>query len=432
MQRIIEKKLLDWATKKQYKPLLVRGARQVGKSWSIRNLGNAHFNGYFVEINLEKSPQLQAVFKQDFNVKRIIQELELLLEISIIPNKTLIFIDEIQECPEAIVALRYFYEDLPDLHIIAAGSLLEFVLSEISFPVGRIEQMAMYPLTFVEFLWAINKIKLATVLQQKPTAQSNIINKEIQDAMQKYFIVGGMPACINTFTETNSFIAVQKIQEDLLFTYQQDFNKYTPYVNVDCINDVMQQAVQKIGQQIIYTKLSDRFTMPTIKKAFDALTKAKILHKVKNISVSGLPLTATGKQLKSIFIDIGLLVKYSGINTAKELEKETLLGIFNGALAEQFVGQEIMAYQNELNYWARTEKSSTAEVDYIIVQNGNIIPIEVKAAAKGALRSLHLLLENYSHIKEAYIFSEAPVGKMDKLYFVPIAYTSAMIANSNS
>ncbi len=432
MQRIIENKLLDWASKKQYKPLLVRGARQVGKSWSIRNLGNTHFNGYFVEINLEKSPQLHSIFKQDFNVKRIIQELELLLEISIIPNKTLIFIDEIQECPEAIVALRYFYEDLPNLHIIAAGSLLEFVLSEISFPVGRIEQMAMYPLTFVEFLWAINKVKLATVLQQKPKQQSSIIDKEIEQVLQKYFIVGGMPACINTFIETESYIAVQKIQEDLLFTYQQDFNKYKPYVNVDCINDVMQQAVQKIGQQIIYTKLSDRFTMPTIKKAFEALTKAKLLHKVKNISVAGLPLTASGKQLKSIFLDIGLLVKYSGINTKKELEKETLLGMFKGALAEQFVGQEIIAKQNELNYWARTEKSSTAEVDYVIVQNGNIIPIEVKASAKGALRSLHLLLENYSHIKEAYIFSEAPVGKMDKLHFVPIAYTSAMIANSIS
>ena len=430
MQRFTEKKLLEWAQKKHFKPLLVRGARQVGKSWSIRNLGNTYFKDHFVEINLEKSTNLHSIFKQDLDVKRIIRELELVLDVSLIPSKTLIFIDEIQECPEAIAALRYFYEEVPNLHIIAAGSLLEFVLSEISFPVGRIEQLAMYPMTFIEFLWAINKTKLASFLQEKPTLQSNHINQEISEALKKYFVIGGMPACINCFTQTNSFLEVQKIQEDLLFTYQQDFNKYKPYINVDCVNDVMQQTIQKIGQQIIYTKLSDRFTMPTIKKAFEALTKARLLHKVKNVSLAGLPLTATGKQFKSIFIDIGLLVKYSGINTTKELEKDNLLGMFKGALAEQFVGQEIMAYQNELHYWARTEKSSTAEVDYVIVQNGNIIPIEVKASASGTLRSLHLLLESYPHITEAYIFSEAPTGKLNKLHFIPIAYTGAMIANT--
>jgi uncharacterized protein len=427
MQRFVEISLQKWATKKLHKPLLIRGARQVGKSWSIRNLGKTHFKGNYIELNLEKNPNLHPIFKQNFDVSRIIQELELVLGSNIVVGKTLVFIDEIQECPEAILALRYFYEDMPNLHIIAAGSLLEFVLTDISFPVGRVEQLAMYPMTFIEFLWAINKAKLATVLQQKPTTQSDVILQEIKLALQKYFIVGGMPECVNVFTATNSFLEVQKIQEDLLFTYQQDFNKYKPNVNTDCINDVLQNCVQKVGQQIVYTKLSDRFTMPTIKKAFESLTQARLLHKVKNVSVAGLPLTATGKQFKAIFLDIGLLVKYSGINTAKELENETLLGMFKGALAEQFVGQEIIAAKNELMYWARTEKNSAAEVDYVIEQDGNIIPIEVKAAAKGALRSLHLLLDTYPKIKKAYIFSEAPLGTMDKFQFIPIGYVSKML-----
>jgi uncharacterized protein len=427
MQRLIAISLQNWASKKLHKPLILRGARQVGKSWSIRNLGKTHFMGNFVELNLEKSPNLHAIFKQNFDVHRIIQELELVVGSTIVTGKTLVFIDEIQECPEAIVALRYFYEDMPNLHIIAAGSLLEFVLTDISFPVGRIEQLAMYPMTFIEFLWAINKTKLAAILQEKPSVQNDIVTQETKLALQKYFIIGGMPECVNMFCASNSFLEVQKVQADLLFTYQQDFNKYKPNVNTDCLNDVLQSCVQKVGQQIVYTKLSDRFTMPTIKKAFEALTNARLLHKVKNVSVAGLPLRASGKQFKAIFLDIGLLVKYSGINTAKELENETLLGLFKGALAEQFVGQEIIASKNELVYWARTEKNSTAEVDYVFEQEGNIIPIEVKASAKGALRSLHLLMGTYPHLKTAYIFSEAPLGAIDQFKFIPIGYTSAML-----
>jgi uncharacterized protein len=429
MQRNISHSLEKWASKEEHKPLLIRGARQIGKSWSVRNLGNTYFKDNYVELNLEKTPSLHAVFKQDFVVSRIVQELELVLNSNITPGKTLLFIDEVQECPEAILALRYFYEDMPELHIVAAGSLLEFVLTDISFPVGRIEQLAMYPMTFVEFLWAIGKSKIAELIQEKPKPQSSIVMQEIKIALQQYFIVGGMPECVKTFVKTNSFIAVQAIQADLLFTYQQDFHKYKPAVDTDCINDVLQNTVQKVGQQIVYTKLSDRFTMPTIKKAFEALANARLLHKVKNVSIAGLPLTPAGKQFKAVFLDIGLLVKYSGMNIANEMKNETLLGMFKGALAEQFVGQELVAVQNELNYWARTEKNSTAEVDYVIIEEGSIIPIEVKASAKGALRSLHVLLESHQHITKAYIFSEAPLGKLDQYNFVPIAYVNAFLNN---
>jgi uncharacterized protein len=430
MIRNIAHSLEKWAEKKEHKPLLIRGARQIGKSWSVRNLGKTYFRNNYIELNLEKTPSLHAIFKQDFVVSRIIQELELVLNVTIVPGKTLVFIDEIQECPEAILALRYFYEDMPQLHLIAAGSLLEFVLTDISFPVGRIEQLAMYPMTFVEFLWATGKSKLAELILQKPKIQSELVNQEIKAALQKYFIVGGMPECINTFVKTNSFTAVQAVQADLLFTYQQDFHKYKPAVDTDCINDVLQNTVQKVGQQIVYTKLSDRFTMPTIKKAFEALTNARLLHKVKNVSVAGLPLTSAGKQFKAVFLDIGLLVKFSGMNIAQEMKTDTLLGMFKGALAEQFVGQELIALQNELNYWARTEKNSTAEVDYVIANEGSILPIEVKSSAKGALRSLHVLLKNYPNITKAYIFSEAPLGTIDQFNFVPIAYVSAMLSNS--
>lgn len=427
MKRISEKYLEEWALKINHKPLIIRGARQIGKSYSVRHLGQTFFKGNFVEINLEKNPSLHAIFKQDFVVSNIIQDLELVLNISITPGKTLVFIDEIQECPEAILALRYFYEEMPILHVIAAGSLLEFVLSDISFPVGRVEQLNMYPMTFVEFLWAINKSKIADLLQQKPIQQSQVVLDQFKTHLQQYFIVGGMPEAVNTFVKTNSYVAVQAIQADLLFTYQQDFHKYKPAVNTDCINDVLQNTVQKIGQQIIYTKLSERFTMPTIKKAFEVLANARLLHKVSNVSLAGLPLTPTGKQFKAIFLDIGLLIKHSGLNIAKELEQQSLLALFKGALAEQFVGQEIVASQNTLNYWARTEKNSTAEIDYVIVKEGEIIPIEVKSGTKGALKSLHVLFENYPNIKKAYIFSEAPLGMVEQYHFMPIGYVSSLV-----
>jgi len=251
--------------------------------------------------------------------------------------------------------------------------------------------------------------------------------QEIKTASQKYFIVGGMPECLLTFDKSNSYLAVQSLQSDLLFSYNQDFHKYKPAVKTDCINDVLQNCVQKVGQQIIYTKLSDRFTMPTFKKAFEALKNARLIHKVSNVSLTGLPMTTSGKQFKAIFLDIGLLVKYSGINIAKELENESLLGIFRRVLAEQFIGQEIIATRNELNYWARTEKNSSAEVENVIVKEGEIIPIEVKSVAKGALRSLHLLLETHTNINKALVFSEARLGVAEKLNFVPLAYLSAMI-----
>ena len=428
MQRVIEKSLEKWASGKAPKPLLIRGARQVGKSWSVRQLGNMLFPGKYVEINFEKMPNLHQVFKEDFDVQRIVQELELLMNVSIEKGSTLLFFDEIQECPEAIIALRYFYEDMPGLHVVAAGSLLEFALSTISFPVGRIEQIAMHPFTFVEFLRATGKEKIANLLELQPVEQSEMVTQIISKSLEAYFIVGGMPACINEYLETNNFAKVQVVQENLLLSYQQDFNKYRPFVNVDCLSDVLQNVVQKIGQQIIYTKLSDRFTMPTIKKAFEALTKARLLHKVTNVSVAGLPLAASGKQFKSIFLDIGLFTKFSRLNIIEELEKKALSSMFNGALAEQFVGQEIMAKNNELNYWARTEKSSTAEVDYVIVQEGKIIPIEVKAAVSGSLRSLHLLLQSNAHIKSALVISNARLGKIDNLHFIPLGHTGQFVS----
>lgn len=254
-----------WAVKKRRKPLIINGARQIGKSWTVRQLGKTKFRGNFVEINFERTPQLSTVFEQDLNVKRIVGELEILLNVSIGKN-TLLFFDEIQECPKAIVSLRYFFEDLPHIPVIAAGSLLEFQLKDISFPVGRIELLDMFPMNFEEFLRANQNDALLPYLNKPEKRTTPAIEQKIYAELLNYFWVGGMPACVYEFSQNKNYRDVRKIQQDLLYTFQLDFSRYNPLVNKDCLMDILGSVSTHVCSQIIYSRLSDRFTVPTIKR----------------------------------------------------------------------------------------------------------------------------------------------------------------------
>jgi uncharacterized protein len=415
--------LITWKDKTNRKPLIINGARQVGKSWLVRNFGENYFENDIVVINFEKQKDLHIIFKQNFDVQRIILELQLVLGISIVKGKTLVFFDEIQSCSEAMGSLRYFYEDLPDLHIIAAGSLLDFEFRDQPYPVGRVEIMNLHPMSFTEFLVANDKQSLADFLKQPPREISTAVENVLSEQLQLYFIVGGMPECVKYYIDTQDFIGIREIQNNLLYTYEQDFKKYKPSINNDCLQDVIENIAKYIGNQIIYSKLSDRFTIPTIKKGVDLLKTARLIDIVPNVSISGLPLTPSGKQFKTFFLDIGLLIRKRQIDYAGLYTKRQLTSAFEGVLAEQFVAQQILTHTDDsLSYWARTEPGANSEIDFVMVQEGKIIPIEVKAGSSGSLKSLHYLLEKYPNIEKAVVYSLAKQGVIEKINFLPIYY----------
>ena len=425
MKRFIEQKLIAWKQADSRKPLIVRGARQVGKTFSILQFGKNYFQGKVHVIDLEKRLDIHPVFEKNLDVKRIIAELELILDTAITPGEDLLFFDEIQSCPRALMALRYFYEDLPELHVIAAGSLLEFALKEISFPVGRIQFLEMYPLTFSEFLLALGKERLLKALSESDKNISETAHQLLLQNIKDYFLVGGMPEAVRVFSETQNYRRVFEIQEQLVETFRQDFAKYAPFTDKRCLNAVLLNSARMVGQRAKYNRLAEGFSNPTIKKAFDLLRMARIVHKVPAASPAGLPLGASAneRKFKIVFLDIGLMQFLNGVKIYREFGKEDLLSIYNGALAEQFVGQELIACKKgALYFWAREAKSSTAEVDYLTVARGDICPIEVKSGKAGRLKSLHLLLQEYPNVPKGYVVSSQPPAELpeQKLKFIPL------------
>lgn len=420
MYRSVIKSLEKWAGKSNRKPLILKGARQIGKSWILRFFGKSFFNEKYIELNFEKKPQLAILFEQDLDVKRIVLEIEILENVSIDEN-TLLFFDEIQQCPKAIMALRYFYEDMPQIPVIAAGSLLDFQLNEIPFPVGRVELLEMYPMSFEEFLMATDNEKLIRYVNSPELPVSNLIKQKIYSEMMNYYWVGGMPACVREFVDSKNYKEVRKIQRDLIYTYQQDFAKYNPRVNSDCLMDILNKVSGNIGGQIIYSKLSERFTLPTIKKGVDVLTSAKLIAKIPNVSVNSLPFTVANKQFKALFIDIGLLLCMSNVAFENLFYNKDFNSNFTGSWAEQFIGQQLLTLGHKpLYFWARTKANSSAEVDFVIERKGEIIPIEVKSGKSGKLRSMHILLNENSNVKFGYVFGQTDYGDEDRLKFRPI------------
>ena len=425
MKRLIESKLLEWKNSSRRKPLIVRGARQVGKTYTITGFGRTNFKNYVV-IDFERNPKFRNIFENDLQPARIINEFELATAQRIDSGETLVFFDEIQECPKALVALRYFYEEMPGLHIIAAGSLLEFAMGEISFPVGRVQFAEMYPLNFLEFQMAFGNERAVEYLSGKPEALSESSHQFLLNQLKDYFFAGGMPEAVKTFTESKSINRAIEVQGEICNSLIQDFAKYNPHVDKDCLRGVFTSIAKNIGKQTKYASLSEDFSNPTIKKAYQALVQAKLVCKINSVNPQGFPLRImTSKVFKSSMLDIGIMNYLCGIYKTDEFFKKDLLGIYRGAMAEQFVGQEMAANQNnELFYWSRQAKSSTAEVDYVVSVNDRIIPIEVKSAKAGRLRSMHQYLKEFPDCTVGYVFSANKYAELpeQKLNFIPLYF----------
>lgn len=400
MHRDLESELIRWKNAKEHMPLLLRGARQVGKTYLAMSFARAHFEHVMV-INFEKEEKYKLAF-ETLDPNDILNRLYLQSGQRVIPGKSLLFLDETQECTQALKALRYFKEDMPELHVIAAGSLLEFALNNenMRMPVGRIESLFLKPLSFYEYLTALGLQHLREYLGQVTIAEGiePIVHDELCNHLRNYFFIGGLPNVVSEYLDSRNLERVQAKQFNLLQNYRDDFGKYANKTKHQYMQKILKEAPAFIGDKFIYSRIDPDMGSREIKEALSYLVEAGLLYKIHHTNASGLPLNAliNEKHFKIIMLDIGLANSTSQLSPEIFLQKDLML-LNRGSQAEQFVGQELLAYrkpymQSELFYWDRQMPNSSAEVDYVINVNDRIIPIEVKAGKTGSLRSLQLFL----------------------------------------
>lgn len=401
LPRNIDKELLVWKNSGKRKPLLVRGARQVGKSSTVKKLGESF--DHYLEINFEEQKRVHTLFEGDLTPQVICENLSILFDLPIIPGKTLLFFDEIQACIPAISSLRFFYEKMPELHVIAAGSLLEFALSEIpSFGVGRIRSIYMYPLSFDEYLTATGQEKLRE-LKTRANPQNPLsgpIHEKLSGILKRFLITGGMPEVVRNYVLKNDIRECQSVLDDLLSTFRSDFAKYKNRTPPSRVLEVFDAVAHQSGRKLVYNKVSRNLNHLQIKESLELLIMAGLIIPVTHSNANGIPLgaEADSKKRKMIFTDTGLLQRILQLDISELLFSTEFDLINKGNIAEQFIGLEIMKNgscysRNELFYWHREALNSSAEVDYIIPVNKEIIPLEVKSGKKGSMNSLLLFLK---------------------------------------
>ena len=385
--------------------MVLRGARQVGKTWLVRTLAKKT-GKQLIELNLEKQRALAIHFESN-DPKTILLNLESIFKTTIIPNQTLLFLDEIQATPELFAKLRWFYEEMPELAVIAAGSLLEFVLENHTFsmPVGRIHYFFLEPLGFEEFLLAKDENHLLSAI--KKWSFENPFNIEIHNKANQLFkefmMVGGMPEAVSIWTKTHSLESLFAVHNHLMNTYQDDFSKYAGKLSIDYLADVLRAVPQQLTQKFMYSHVNPHAKQASIKQALQLLSKARLCHPVQHTAANGIPVGAeiNSKIFKMILIDVGLVSTMLGLQLQQFQTLDDVALINKGALAEQATGQLLRLLsphysEPKLYYWSRESQSSNAEIDYIIQDNQRLIPIEVKAGAQGALRSLHQFMHEKS------------------------------------
>jgi hypothetical protein len=421
INRRSENYLKSWHAKPHRKPLILRGARQVGKSTLVRQF--AAGNGLTLnEINLEKHPELDRVFKS-LDIKRILLEIEGLLGKRIEGEHSLLFLDEVQATPHALAALRYFYEERPELPVIAAGSLLEFTLAKHAFamPVGRVEYHRMGPIAFSEFIAGtepdLNPWREAAARFE---AVPETAHRRLLSRLREYLYVGGMPEAVQVFIESGSLSEVQEVHRSIAETYQDDFSKYAQHTDLIRLRRVFAQIPRNIGRKIKYVNLSREERAREIKACVELLSLAQVCQKVVASHCSGVPLAAETDEetYKLIFMDVGMVNHLCGgrWNDITEATGQTLVN--EGPLAEQFVGQHLAYLENgrpQLHYWIREGKTNNAEVDYVVARGSRILPIEVKAGAGGSLKSLQQFVVE-KNARQAVRFDLNPASKMTAVY----------------
>jgi uncharacterized protein len=434
ISRNVDNQLLDWKNSQNRKPLLVRGARQIGKTSAIRNLGKKFT--HYAEVNFDDNAEIRELFEKNLSIEERCEQLAILINIPIIEGETLLFLDEIQASIKAISTLRYFYEKKPNLHVIAAGSLLEFALVEVpSFGVGRISSIFMYPLNFEEFLVALGENSLLKAITTATTAKPlpDLIHQKAVGLLKKFLVIGGLPEVVKTFLETNSYLLVQKVLDDLMVTYQTDFAKYKQRIPSLRIQEVFSNVVQQVGNKFSYS-LNTTLNNGQIKESLELLQMAGMIYSITHSASNGIPIGAeiNSKKRKYILFDTGIYQRLLGLDLSTIFLNENTELVNKGAIAELFVGIEITKNNhqvfNSLHYWHRESKSSQAEVDYVIQNETQIIPVEVKSGTKGAMQSLYKFMDE-KNSKHGIRTSLENFGMIERIKIIPIYAFGLMIKN---
>lgn len=435
MKRIIFSALQSWKKQAVRKPLLIRGARQVGKTWVVRELGKLFKS--FVEVNFELNPEAEKIFHRNLDPARLIRDLSLLLGKRIVPGETLVFFDEIQEVPKAIRALRYFYELLPEQHVIAAGSLLDFELEKIGMPVGRVSSQYMYPLSFLEFLSAKNEVLLVEMIveHKKATPVSEPVHQKLLRLLGEYFAVGGMPEAVACWCESGDLRKCAAIHRAIVDTYRQDFNKYAQESQSQYVELLFNLIPARLSKRFKFSEVPGEYRKRDLQPALELLVKAGVVHKIIHSSGAGIPLGAQAKPdtFKLIFLDIALAQSLLGLEATSWLLEPEVDFVNKGEITEAFCGQEVLAYANfdmkpQLYFWQRQERSSNAEVDYLIQRQRQVLPVEVKSGAPGTLKSLRLFLDERKNLRYGVRLSALNYAADERLLSMPL-YAIAPVMN---
>ena len=397
MERFALSELTQWLKSKNRKPMVLRGARQVGKTWIVRHLAKIH-NIQLVEINLERNPSFIDLFT-DNDPSTIVQNIEAEFSITICPSRTLLFLDEIQVAPELFAKLRWFQEELPQIPVITAGSLIEFALNKLdySMPVGRITYYYLEQLSFLEFIKASGNQALFEKLAscKVGTIIPDSLHHKYLRLLKDYCLIGGMPEVINQWIENKEFNTCLKIQQDLMATYRDDFHKYGENLDPLLLSSIMLSISEQLGNKFVYSRINPSLKTRQVKKALEQLSNARVCSRVFHTSANNLPLGAESNEkfFKMILLDVGLVSSQLNLSRIRAPELHELIVGNKGAIAEQFVGQHLRnigkpLMDTHLYYWQRTG-GRLGEVDYIVQHNNKVVPIEVKSGNSGNMKSLH-------------------------------------------
>lgn len=402
MQRDFIQNLIEWKDSKRRKPLILTGVRQCGKTYLLKEFGSEYFDN-FCYINFESAGKYSAIFEYDYDVKRILREIELAENVKITAGKTLLIFDEIQECPKAITSLKYFCENLQELHLVCAGSLLEVAIKKenISFPVGKVNRMQLYPMSFKEYLQAVGEGKYIELFNDWN------INREIPELytvplerhLKNYYIVGGMPEAVKEFAESGDYAEVAKIQDEILSDYSDDFSKHAPISEIEKIRmiwDSIPKQLAKENNKFVFSHVKEGKRAHELEAALQWLKNSGLVHLVELVQNAELPLSsnADSTYFKVYMADSGLLCRRLGLSYKNILEENTALSTFKGAITENYVLQELIV-QNKVPYFWRS--GNTAELDFLFEEDGNVIPVEVKAATNTQAKSFKQFCKKYQN-----------------------------------
>jgi hypothetical protein len=400
-KRLIDKYLEEWKAEADRKPLLLRGARQVGKSSAVRQLALKFHD--FMEVNFEETPKLKTLFASDVSPQRIVENLSIYFGKPVVPGQTLLFFDEIQACPEAISSLRFFYEKMPALHVIAAGSLLEFALQSLpSYGVGRVRSLFIYPFSFDEFLEGIGEDQLLKAKQNAGIKNPlpEILHFKLLEWLKIFMLTGGMPEAVARYADNRRLIDVQRILDDLYIAFKADFTKYKNNVPPARLVEVMESVVHQAGGKFKFNKASENANHGQIKEALELLIMAGLVLPVTHTAANGIPPGAEmdPKKRKMMLLDTGIFQRILGLNLVDFLFDPSGGLINKGVIAEQFWGLEFLKYrtpfiQPALYYWHRESPNANAEVDFVVQKGAEMLPIEVKASGQGSMQSLRQFLK---------------------------------------